>query len=109
MSQTEHNIRTTQIIYRFDMNSTFDLPDLAVPLQSAMIQVGRNEAPFRRPSMVHFLRSRGNFLDVPETPVPLAAHPWPLRFASATTRRILPSPHCPIKFIIGTQQYKAQQ
>src|SRR5437762_11984540 len=33
MSQTTHKSRTTQFIYRFDMNSTFDLPDLYAPLQ----------------------------------------------------------------------------
>ena len=33
MSETAHKNRLTQVIYRFDMNTTFDLPDRFVPLQ----------------------------------------------------------------------------
>ena len=33
MSQPAHKSRTTQFIYRFDMNRTFDLADLYAPLQ----------------------------------------------------------------------------
>src|SRR5437762_7683407 len=41
MSQTTHKSRTTQFIYRFDMNSTFDLSDLSCLSKAlASLQVG---------------------------------------------------------------------
>src|SRR5438045_979029 len=46
MSQPAHKSRTTQFIYRFDMNRTFDLADLYAPLQKALAltAVGFDEA-----------------------------------------------------------------
>ncbi len=111
MSQTAHKSRTTQFIYRFDMNSTFDLADLYAPLQKALAltAVGFDEAPnlagppwSLRPALAD------QSLDVPDS-----CCPWPpilgLAICLSYIARILPSANASIKFIIGTQQYKPQQ
>ena len=96
--------RTTQLIYRFDMIATFDLP--TCPCLSKLCFRSVRMRPWsRRPSMDRFLRSRGTLrralLLCPVTPI------HGLRYASLYRRRILPSPLARIKFIIGTQQRKS--
>jgi len=60
---TALRIRTTQLIYRFDMNTTFDLSDLSrASTKAPSNAVGSLEAPIRRPSMVFIFRFSG--LDV---------------------------------------------
>ena len=50
MSQPAHKSRTTQFIYRFDMNSTFDLSDLSCLSKAlASLQVGLMRPHFAGP------------------------------------------------------------
>ena len=90
MSQTAHKSRTTHFIYRFDMNSTFDLSDLSC-LSKALKPIFRSadEAPFRRPSMVRYFPLPRIYLDVPDSRA-LGRPSMALRHASLSTRRILP-------------------